>query len=77
MWLCFISIAKDEWAGLVVLSLQLWIYITVFQSRTRIRLLTEDLTEYRTCSAAANQAAATAREIVLSLPGWFQAVPAS
>ncbi|GIX70053.1 hypothetical protein CEXT_10451 [Caerostris extrusa] len=43
MWLCFISIAQDEWAGLVVLSLELWIYIGVFRSRTKIRLLTEDL----------------------------------
>ncbi|GIY37587.1 hypothetical protein CDAR_285741 [Caerostris darwini] len=43
LWLCFISIAQDEWAGLVVLSLELWIYISVFRSRNNIRLLTEDL----------------------------------
>ncbi|GIY47364.1 uncharacterized protein CDAR_501931 [Caerostris darwini] len=43
LYLCFISNAKDEWAGLMVLSLQLWIYISVFRSRTRILLLTEDL----------------------------------
>ncbi|GIY26627.1 hypothetical protein CEXT_8001 [Caerostris extrusa] len=33
----------DQWAGLIVLSLQLWIYISMFRSRTKIRLLTEDL----------------------------------
>ncbi|GIY77249.1 hypothetical protein CEXT_320761 [Caerostris extrusa] len=43
MWMCFISIAKDEWAALMILCLQLWIHISVFRSRTRIRLLTEDL----------------------------------
>ncbi|GIY03043.1 uncharacterized protein CDAR_511451 [Caerostris darwini] len=43
LWLCFISSYKDEWAALIVLYLQLWIYISVFRSRTRIRPLTEDL----------------------------------
>ncbi|GIY47358.1 hypothetical protein CDAR_501901 [Caerostris darwini] len=43
LWLCFISSYKDEWVTLIVLFLQLWIYISVFRSRTRIRLLTEDL----------------------------------
>ncbi|GIY87349.1 uncharacterized protein CDAR_371871 [Caerostris darwini] len=43
LYLCFISNAKDEWAGLMILSLQLWIYISVFRCRTRIRLLTENL----------------------------------
>ncbi|GIY12632.1 hypothetical protein CDAR_104221 [Caerostris darwini] len=43
MHLFFFSIGKDQWAGLIVLSLQLWIYISVFRSRTKIRLLTEDL----------------------------------
>ncbi|GIY26603.1 hypothetical protein CDAR_41381 [Caerostris darwini] len=43
LWLCFISGYKDEWAALIVLFLQLWIYISVFRSRTKIRLLTEEL----------------------------------
>ncbi|GIY94410.1 hypothetical protein CEXT_369401 [Caerostris extrusa] len=43
LWLCFISNNKDERAALIVLFLQLWIYISVFRSRTRIRLLTEEL----------------------------------
>ncbi|GIY67916.1 hypothetical protein CDAR_619831 [Caerostris darwini] len=43
LWLCFISMGQDEWSALMVLCLQLWIYISVFQSRTRIRMLTEDL----------------------------------
>ncbi|GIY94377.1 hypothetical protein CEXT_369171 [Caerostris extrusa] len=43
LWLCFISSYKDEWATLIVLFLQLWIYISVFRSRTKIRLLTEEL----------------------------------
>ncbi|GIY10943.1 hypothetical protein CEXT_219821 [Caerostris extrusa] len=43
LWLCFISIGQDEWSALMVLCLQLWIYISVFRSRTKIRLLTEDL----------------------------------
>ncbi|GIY47362.1 uncharacterized protein CDAR_501921 [Caerostris darwini] len=43
LWLCFLSTHKDEWAALIVLFLQLWIYICLFRSRTRIHLLTEEL----------------------------------
>ncbi|GIY67926.1 uncharacterized protein CDAR_619921 [Caerostris darwini] len=43
LWLCFISIGKEDWARVIVLCLQLWIYISMFRSRTKIRLLTEDL----------------------------------
>ncbi|GIY57226.1 uncharacterized protein CDAR_230061 [Caerostris darwini] len=43
LWMCFISMGQDEWSALIILCLQLWIYISVFQSRTKIRLLTEDL----------------------------------
>ncbi|GIY03045.1 uncharacterized protein CDAR_511461 [Caerostris darwini] len=43
LWLCFISGYKDKWAALSVLFLQLWIYISVFRSRTKIRMLTEEL----------------------------------
>ncbi|GIY31372.1 hypothetical protein CEXT_12831 [Caerostris extrusa] len=43
LWLCFVSRYKDECASLIVLFLQLWIYISLFRSRTRIRLLMEDL----------------------------------
>ncbi|GIY94393.1 hypothetical protein CEXT_369271 [Caerostris extrusa] len=43
LWLCFISGYKDEWAALIALFLQLWIYISVFRSRTKIRLVTEEL----------------------------------
>ncbi|GIY11974.1 hypothetical protein CEXT_290181 [Caerostris extrusa] len=53
LWICLISNHKDEWAVLIILSFQLWIYITVFQSRTRIRLLTEELLqniEHAACS---------------------------
>ncbi|GIY94400.1 uncharacterized protein CEXT_369331 [Caerostris extrusa] len=43
LWQYFISSYKDEWAALIVAFLQLWIYISVFRSRTKIRLLTEEL----------------------------------
>ncbi|GIY79380.1 uncharacterized protein CDAR_204631 [Caerostris darwini] len=43
LWLIFISNNKDEWTVLIVLFLQLWISICVFQSRARIRLLTKEL----------------------------------
>ncbi|GIY67924.1 uncharacterized protein CDAR_619901 [Caerostris darwini] len=43
MWLCFISISRDELVGLMIQCLQMWICISVFQSRSKIRLLTEDL----------------------------------
>ncbi|GIY57222.1 hypothetical protein CDAR_230041 [Caerostris darwini] len=43
LWLCLISFSKDEFAALMMLCLQMWIYISVFQSRTKIRLLTDDL----------------------------------
>ncbi|GIY07661.1 hypothetical protein CDAR_216681 [Caerostris darwini] len=43
MWLCFFSIGKEDWARVIVLCLQLWIYISMFRSRTKIRMLTENL----------------------------------
>ncbi|GIY94386.1 hypothetical protein CEXT_369221 [Caerostris extrusa] len=43
LWLCFISIGKEDWARVTVLCLQLWIYISMFRSRTNIQMLTEDL----------------------------------
>ncbi|GIY94408.1 hypothetical protein CEXT_369381 [Caerostris extrusa] len=43
LWICFISNYKDDWAVLTVMFLQVWIYISVFRSRTRIRQLTEEL----------------------------------
>ncbi|GIX84821.1 uncharacterized protein CDAR_490561 [Caerostris darwini] len=43
LWLSFLSDGKDEWTALIILFLELWIYIIVFRSRTRIRLLTENL----------------------------------
>ncbi|GIY10940.1 hypothetical protein CEXT_219791 [Caerostris extrusa] len=43
LWLCFITISRDELVGVMVHCLQLWICISVFRSRTKIRLLTEDL----------------------------------
>ncbi|GIY47371.1 hypothetical protein CDAR_501971 [Caerostris darwini] len=43
LWLCFVSSYKDEWATLIVVFLQLWIYISMFRSRTKIRQLTEEL----------------------------------
>ncbi|GIY07659.1 uncharacterized protein CDAR_216661 [Caerostris darwini] len=41
--LSFVSDCRDDWAVLIVLFLQLWICVSVFRSRARIRLLTEDL----------------------------------
>ncbi|GIY08986.1 uncharacterized protein CEXT_351991 [Caerostris extrusa] len=43
LWLIFFYDARDELTALVILFLQLWIYIILFRSRTRIRLLTENL----------------------------------
>ncbi|GIY88589.1 hypothetical protein CEXT_663671 [Caerostris extrusa] len=43
LWLSFLSDAKDEWTALIILFLQLWIYINLFRSRTRIHLLTNNL----------------------------------
>ncbi|GIY10933.1 uncharacterized protein CEXT_219741 [Caerostris extrusa] len=43
LWLCFISNYKDEWAAMIVVFLQLWIYVSVYRSRTKFRLLTEEL----------------------------------
>ncbi|GIX88742.1 hypothetical protein CDAR_165101 [Caerostris darwini] len=43
LWLSFLSDAEDEWTALIILFLQLWIYINLFRSRTRIRPLTKNL----------------------------------
>ncbi|GIY94398.1 hypothetical protein CEXT_369311 [Caerostris extrusa] len=43
LWLCFVSSYKDEWATLIVLFLHLWIYISMFRSRTKIRQRMEEL----------------------------------
>ncbi|GIY52830.1 uncharacterized protein CDAR_432611 [Caerostris darwini] len=43
LWLSFISSSKNYWPVLAVQFLQLCIYICVFRSRARIRLLTKEL----------------------------------